>query len=262
VLDELGLVLAECGADGAALRLLGRLADGLPGAGAGAADVAACQRDLVRELPALAAAFARRYDATGSPLFRLGEDMPGRSLPPSRDSDDTLVAVPAAAQARLAELASRARATGEPGGAAELLGAGSADGAEGAEGAEATAALARVAGRLVSEQRALLRRCRAAAETDPRDPGVRAVADRQALLLLAGAVLGVQGAAADGRSRFLGGPYWALLATTRIAERLGVSPEGPAGPAAAPAAQRLWEELDARDRRGVDTDVYATRLLW
>ncbi|MET9963662.1 hypothetical protein ABZ128_32095 [Streptomyces sp. NPDC006326] len=245
VLDEVGLVLRESGqgAEAPARRTVARLLAGLPEAGAGDAQVAARQAELVRELPALAAAFARRGDAAGSgPLLRLGEELPLRSFPPSPGSDDTLVAVPAAAHARLSAAAGA--------------------GPDGDGGDPSTAALARVAGRLLSEQRALLRPSRAAEEADPRDPAVRAVADRQAMLLLAAAVLGVQGAADDGRGLFLGRRPWALLATLRITERLGIAPEGPGGPAATAAQQQVWAELDARDRRGVDCDVYATRVLW
>lgn len=253
VLGELDLVLRDCGADagGPQRGTLAKLVADLPRAGAGGSDIAARQVELVRELPALAAAFTRRGDAAGSgALLRLGEDMPVRSMPPAPGSDDTLVAALTAARTRLA----RAAAVG--------AGAGSGAGAGDAQDDPAGAALARVAGRLLSEQRALLRASRAAEEADPRDPAVRAVADRQAFLLLAGAVLGVQGAADDGRGLFLGGPHWALLATLRITERLGIAPEGPGGPATVGAQRRIWAELDARDRRGVDCDVYATRVLW
>ncbi|MET9697381.1 hypothetical protein ABZY31_10695 [Streptomyces sp. NPDC006529] len=237
VLDELDLVLGECGRPAGSLerRLVAALAADLPRAGLGPADVAAHQGDLVRELPALARAFERRADTTGAALLRLGEAMPARSVPPAPGSDDTLVGALTGAAARLSTAV--------------------------AGGGAVTAALARVAGRLVSEQRALHGPCLAAAHAGHADPAVRALADRQAMLLLAAAVLGVQGAAA-GRGLFLGGEHWSLLAATRIAARLGIAPGGPGGPADIEAQQRVWAELDARDRLGVDCDLYATRVLW
>ncbi|MDJ0384710.1 hypothetical protein [Streptomyces sp. G-G2] len=240
VLDELDLVLTECGrsADGPERRMLAKLVADLPGAGCGPADVGAYQSDLVRELPSLARAFERRSDTTGAVLLRLGDAMPARSVPPAPEGDDTLVGVLTGAAARL----STAVAGGEA----------------------VTAALARAAGRLVSEQRALHGPCLAAAHAGRADPAVRALADRQSMLLLAAAVLGVQGAAA-GRGLFLGGEHWSLLVLTRIAGRLGIGPGGPGGPggpADIEARQRVWAELDGRDRLGVDCDLYATRVLW
>jgi hypothetical protein len=86
----------------------------------------------------------------------------------------------------------------------------------------------------------------------------RALADRHALLLTAAAVLGVREAAAGARLRFVGAPHWALLALSRITERLGTPLPGPL-PAVHPL---LWSELLTRTRRGVDCDVYATKVLW
>lgn len=247
VLDELDLVLGDCGLAPAAQqrRLLAGLVADLPLAGAGPADTAAAQAEVVRELPALAEAFERRWAAAGSVLLSLGRDLPARSMPPVPGIEDTLTAAPSAAHARLTRVA----------------GAGDGDGED-----TATGALARLAGHLVSEQRALLGPCRAAAQASPCAPETRALADRQALLLAAGAALGVQGAADDGRDLFLGRAHWALLAVDRIAGRLGIAPDGLAGTGGAPAVteaeRRVWGELDARDRRGIDCDVYATRLLW
>jgi hypothetical protein len=134
-------------------------------------------------------------------------------------------------------------------------GAARADGGDGGDtGGAALGALAR---RLLTEQRALRRPCRTAG-ADPGAVAARALADRQALLWLAAAVLGVREAADDGRGLFLGGTHWALLALTGIAGRLGVPLPGPAPDPRAP----VWAELAGRVRRGVDCDVYATRLLW
>nr|QIY76266.1 hypothetical protein HEP84_52755 [Streptomyces sp. RLB1-33] len=126
------------------------------------------------------------------------------------------------------------------------------------DGADADrAALGAVARRLLTEQRALRRPCRTAG-ADPGAPAARALADRQALLWLAAAVLGVREAADDGRGLFLGGTHWALLALSGIAGRLGVPLPGPVPDPRAP----VWAELAGRVRHGVDCDVYATRLLW
>ncbi|NEA80610.1 hypothetical protein G3I30_16225, partial [Actinospica acidiphila] len=103
-------------------------------------------------------------------------------------------------------------------------------------------------------QRTLRLPCPAAGHTGPADAAARALADRQALLLLAAAVLGV-GQEAGG---FLGRPHWALLALTRVARRLGVPlPE----PSLDPAGD-VWAELAGRTRQGVDCDVYGSQLLW
>ncbi|MEU5088329.1 hypothetical protein [Streptomyces sp. NPDC021356] len=120
----------------------------------------------------------------------------------------------------------------------------------------ARAALTRYARRLATEQRALRGPSRSAAAAS--DPAARALADRQALLLLAAAVLGVQEAAAQAQGGFLGGCDWALLALERVIRRLGVPlPGGAPDPGGA-----VWTELAERIQRGVDCDVYGTRLLW
>ncbi|MEU2930630.1 hypothetical protein ABZ636_37240 [Streptomyces sp. NPDC007251] len=135
--------------------------------------------------------------------------------------------------------------------------AGAADRLAGAADA-GTAALARVARRLVIEQRALRAACAVTAVHDPADPAARALADRQALLVLAAATLGVREAAAGARLPFLGDAGWALPALARIAERLGLPL-----PARSPDPQPgLWEELARRAAHGVDCDLYGTRLTW
>lgn len=122
----------------------------------------------------------------------------------------------------------------------------------------AAGALARVARRLAVEQRAVLRACATAGSGGPDHPAARALADRCATVLLAGAALGVARAAGRARDPFLGGPDWILLALERLAHRLGTPlPAHRAAPRA-----RLWAELAGRTRRGVDCDVRATKLLW
>lgn len=256
VLDELQLVMTEsrlAAPDGPERRMLAEVAARLERPGGGGADVAARQADVVRELPALAAAFGRRWDAGGpggpggaggaagacaSVLFRLDERMPARIVPPEPGSDDTLVSALTAAHARFTRIA-----------AAADVGA----------GAGVDPALARVAGRLLSEQRALVRQGRLAEGVEPGDPRMRALADRQAMVLLAAAVLGVQGVAAEtGRDPFLGSPHWALHATARITERLGIAPDGPGTPASVEARDRIWAELADRHREGLGCDIRAT----
>ncbi|WP_330343095.1 hypothetical protein [Streptomyces sp. NBC_00557] len=122
----------------------------------------------------------------------------------------------------------------------------------------ATAALARVGRRLVVERRAVATACAATAPHHPADPAARALADRQALLVLAGAVLGVREAAAGARLPFLGGAGWALLALGRITERLGL-PLPDRTPDPQPG---VWAELARRGAHGLDCDLYATRLRW
>ncbi|MEV6954777.1 hypothetical protein [Streptomyces sp. NPDC051183] len=253
VLDELQLVMTEsrlAAHDGPERRMLAELVDRLERPGTGRADALARQADVVRELPALAAAFGRRWDAGGpggpgatatpcsSVLFRLDERMPARIIPPEPGSDDTLVSALTAAHARFTRIA-----------AAADVGAGD----------TVHPALARVAGRLLSEQRALVRQSRLAEGADPGDPRMRAFADRQAMVLLAAAVLGVQGVAAEtGRDPFLGSPHWALHASARITERLGIAPDGPGTPASVEARDRIWAELAERHREGIGCDIRAT----
>ncbi|MFJ9041465.1 hypothetical protein ACIRF8_33485 [Streptomyces sp. NPDC102406] len=122
----------------------------------------------------------------------------------------------------------------------------------------AVTALARTARRLAVEQRAVLRACATAQPDDPAHPAARALADRCATVLLAGAALGVARAAARSREPFLGGPDWILLALERLAHRLGTPLPGPQ---AAPHTG-VWTELAERTRRGVDCDARATKLLW
>ncbi|MFF7928862.1 hypothetical protein ACFZDP_48825 [Streptomyces mirabilis] len=259
VLAQLGLVLAECGHGPASTGggMLAKLTGDLPLAGVDAAGAAFWQARLAGALPALAGEEPRTAHRGPVPaFFRLAD-------PPA----------PAAGVAAAGEQGDGHTPDGhEPGGLepggdgvggddrvvlSGLLrsGAARADGGDGGDtGGAALGALAR---RLVTEQRALRRPCRTAG-ADPGAVAARALADRQALLWLAAAVLGVREAADDGRGLFLGGTHWALLALTGIAGRLGVPLPGPAPDPRAP----VWAELAGRVRRGVDCDVYATRLLW
>ncbi|MEU5485708.1 hypothetical protein [Streptomyces mirabilis] len=267
VLAQLGLVLAECGQGpaGTGGGMLAKLTGDLPLAGVDAAGAAYWQACLAGALPALAGEEPRTAHRGPVPAFFRLADPPAPA--------------PAAGVAAAGEQGDGHTPGGhetdglEPGGygvggddrvvLSGLLRAGAAraDGADGADGGDGGdtggAALGALARRLLTEQRALRRPCRTAG-ADPGAVAARALADRQALLWLAAAVLGVREAADDGRGLFLGGTHWALLALTGIAGRLGVPLPGPAPDPRAP----VWAELAGRVRRGVDCDVYATRLLW
>ncbi|MER5926573.1 hypothetical protein [Streptomyces mirabilis] len=261
VLAQLGLVLAECGQGpaGTGGGMLAKLTGDLPLAGVDAAGAAYWQACLAGALPALAGEEPRTAHRGPVPAFFRLADPPAPA---------PAVGVAAAGEQGDGHTPDGHETGGlEPGGdgvggddrvvLSGLLRAGAArmDGADGGDtGGAALGALAR---RLLTEQRALRRPCRTAG-ADPGAVAARALADRQALLWLAAAVLGVREAADDGRGLFLGGTHWALLALTGIAGRLGVPLPGPAPDPRAP----VWAELAGRVRRGVDCDVYATRLLW
>ncbi|MGY0071863.1 hypothetical protein ACWZEH_35005 (plasmid) [Streptomyces sp. QTS137] len=239
LLDDLELVLHESGfgPDTAERRALAKLAADHVAAGADPA--AAAQARLISALPSLAdpagGAFPADAElgegsehAVSRELFRLGRTGAVRTgtRVGAVSTADVAAALPGAA-ARPAE-----RTDDDP----------------------AVAALARVARRLATEQRTLRLPYPAAGHTGPADPVARALADRQALLLLAAAVLGV-GQEADG---FLGRPHWALLALARVTRRLGAPLPGPA----VDPAGDVWAELAERTRQGVDCDVYGSELLW
>jgi hypothetical protein len=278
VLAQLGLVLAECGHGPASTGggMLAKLTRDLPLAGVDAAGAAHWQARLARALPALAAEEPRTAHRGPVPApFRLADPPAPAAAGEQRDGHTP----DGHESGRLTpdghETDGHETDGHEPGGygvggdsvvLSGLLRAGaaradSADGADSAGGAGGAdtgrAALGALARRLLTEQRALRRPCRTAG-ADPGAVAARALADRQALLWLAAAVLGVREAADDGRGLFLGGTHWALLALTGIAGRLGVPLPGPAPDPRAP----VWTELAGRVRRGVDCDVYATRLLW
>ncbi|MBQ1099193.1 hypothetical protein KBY55_24815 [Streptomyces sp. b94] len=241
VLDDLELVLNESGfgPHTAERRALAKLAADRAEAGADPAAAVAGQARLIRALPSLAdpAGGGSRPDAApegGSEhavsreLFQLGRTVTART------------------GTRVGALSTADVAAALPGAAARL--------AERTDDDPAVAALTRVARRLATEQRTLRLPCPAAGHTGPVGPVARALADRQALLLLAAAVLGV-GREAGG---FLGGPHWALLALARVTRRLGAPLPGPA----VDPAGDVWAELAERTRQGVDCDVYGSELLW
>lgn len=264
LLDDLELVLNEsgCGAAGPPRLRLAKLVRDRAAARVDWTAAASWQAHLVRELPLLA-----EPSGPGGPLEAGALCAPDGRPVPAGSCGAAVPAGPGAACGRgeptgdqglfrLGQSAAGGFGAACHGVVAAALAGGAARPA--GEGDPAAEELARAARRLVSEQRALRVPCRAAAHADPADPAARALADRQALLLLAAAVLGVRHAAAETGVRFLGGPDWALLALNRITQRLGVPlPGDPATPQDA-----VWTQLAERSRQGVDCDVYATRLLW
>ncbi|MFE4755262.1 hypothetical protein ACFRIB_34280 [Streptomyces mirabilis] len=267
VLAQLGLVLAECGHGPASTGggMLAKLIGDLPLAGVDAAGAAHWQARLARALPALAAEEPRTAHRGPLPAFFRLADPPAPAGIAAAGGQEGGHTPDGHESGRLAPDGHTPGGL-EPGGygvggdsvvLSGLLRAGAAR-ADGADGADTgRAALGALARRLLTEQRALRRPCRTAG-ADPGAVAARALADRQALLWLAAAVLGVREAADDGRGLFLGGTHWALLALSGIAGRLGVPLPGPAPDPRVP----VWAELADRVRRGVDCDVYATRLLW
>ncbi|MGW1760933.1 hypothetical protein [Streptomyces mirabilis] len=265
VLAQLGLVLAECGHGPASTGggMLAKLTGDLPLAGVDAAGAAHWQARLARNLPALAAEEPRTAHRGPLPApFRLADPpAPAGGIAAAGEQEDGHT--PDGHEPGRLAPDGHTPDGHEPGGhgvggdsvvLSGLLRAGAAR----ADGADTgRAALGALARRLLTEQRALRRPCRTAG-ADPGAVAARALADRQALLWLAAAVLGVREAADDGRGLFLGGTHWALLALSGIAGRLGVPLPGPAPDPRAP----VWAELAGRVRSGVDCDVYATRLLW
>ncbi|RPF24794.1 hypothetical protein [Streptomyces sp. TLI_185] len=227
LLGDLELVLNECGFDGDTLerRTLAKILRDRPFARSDWRSAAAAQVRLVEELSATGG--SRPDDGTQlAALFRITG---AAAAAPGTISAQTVAATLAGATDRLA-------GADEPG----------------------TAALARVGRRLVTEQRALRVACAATAAHDPADPAARALADRQALLVLAAAALGVREAAAGTQLPFLGTAGWVLLALGRIAGRLGL-PLPDRTPDPQPG---VWDELARRAANGVDCDLYATRLPW
>ncbi|MFG3207874.1 hypothetical protein [Streptomyces sp. NPDC048192] len=228
LLGDLELVLNECGfgADTVERRTLARILRDRAAARSDWTAVSAAQARIVRELDA--AGGVQPGDGAGlAPLFRITGPLP--AAVPDGVGAQAVAATLAGATGRLA-------GAGEPG----------------------TEALARVGRRLVAEERALRAACATTARHDPGDPAARALADRQALLVLAAATLGVREAAAEARLLFLGSTDWALLALGRITERLGRTlPDRTPDP-----QPGVWDELARRAADGVDCDLYATRLPW
>ncbi|MGW1752336.1 hypothetical protein ACWCRD_43420 [Streptomyces sp. NPDC002092] len=232
LLGDLELVLNECGFgdDTPERRTLAKILGDRAFARADWTAASAAQARIVRGLNA--AGGSRPGDGRElAALFRITEAPSARA--PGTDCPQAVAATLAGATGRLA----------------------------GSDDAD-TAELARLGRRLVTEQRALRVACAATAVHDPADPAARALADRQALLVLAAAALGVREAAAGAGLPFLGGAGWALLALGRIARRLGLPMPLPLPDRTPDPQPGVWDELARRAANGVDCDLHATRLLW
>ncbi|MCT9011749.1 hypothetical protein [Streptomyces rhizosphaerihabitans] len=229
LLGDLELVLNECGFGGDSLerRMLDKLSGDRVFARVDWRAAGAAQARIVRGLNAAGGSWPGG-DTEYAALFRVAE--PAVSVAPGTEGLRDVAAAP-------------------PGATGGLAGA----------GGPGTVALARLGRRLVTEQRALHTACAATVVHDPADPAARALADRQALLVLAAVVLGVREAAAGaGLPPYLGTAGWALLALKRITGRLALASSGHM-----PDPQRgVWDELARRAAGGVDCDLYATRLPW
>ncbi|MFJ7968347.1 hypothetical protein [Streptomyces sp. NPDC096324] len=292
LLGDLELVLDECGFDGHTVerRALARTLGDRALAGAGPAATGAAQARIVRRLNATggpdrhetAPPPAPPHDATpGTPGDPGTAAAPGTAGPQSAappPPDAAAARPPAAATPPATGTATTTGTTttttgtattgtacaGSPAAApqptaADITGTGMGAGALARMDADADA-LARIGRRLAAERRALRGAWAVTAGHghDLADPAVRALADRQALLVLADRATAAREAAARAREPFLGGAGWVLLALGRITVRLGL-----ALPAGMPDAQPgVWDELARRAARNADGDLYAARLPW
>ncbi|MFF2363752.1 hypothetical protein ACFVU0_13680 [Streptomyces sp. NPDC058122] len=267
LLGDLELVLDECGFDGHTVerRALARTLGDRALAGAGPAATGAAQARIVRRLNATGGPDrhettpppAPPHDATPSTPAGTTATAPGAAGPQSA------VPPPLDAAAARPPAAATPPATGT--GTATTTGTGTGTGMDAdadvlaRRDADADA-LARIGRRLAAERRALrgVWAVTAGHGHDLADPAVRALADRQALLVLADRATAAREAAARAREPFLGGAGWVLLALGRITVRLGL-----ALPAGMPDAQPgVWDELARRAARNADGDLYAARLPW
>ncbi|MGW1966571.1 hypothetical protein ACWCPD_40680 [Streptomyces sp. NPDC001935] len=289
LLGDLELVLNECGFDVHTVerRALARVVRDRALAGAGPAATGAAQARIVRTLNATGGpdrheghegtpppAPAPLHDtatpgtATASgPAAVPGSTGPQSATPPSAAAArlSPATATPPAAGTdptgtALAPVGSGAgapAATTPPPTAAGITDTDTGTGVDAAAHAD-VAALARIGRRLAAERRALRGAWACTAGHDVADPALRALADRQALLVLADRTTAAREAAARARDPFLAGAGWALLALGRITVRLGLPL-----PAGMPDAQPgVWDELARRALHGTDEDLYAAGPAW
>ncbi|MEU9137040.1 hypothetical protein AB0D33_13920 [Streptomyces sp. NPDC048404] len=246
LLGDLELVLNECGFEDDSLerRTLARIVRHRFLAGAGRAATDAAQARIVRGLNAAGTEGQDEGAQHAAPLSGTGT------------AEASGTGTVEAAGTGTVEAAGTGTVEASGTGITEAAGTGIAEAAgTGIGEAAGAAALARLGRRLRTEQRALRAACAATAVHDLADPAARALADRQALLVLAARTLDARETAAGAHRSFLGGAGWALLALGRITVRLGLPL-----PAPLPDAQPIvWEELARRAAHGVDCDLYARR---
>lgn len=235
-LEELATVLGSRGYEHGSPEYgaLDKLMRDLPGAGLGHAGTAACQAVIVPRLRTLAERSWFAEEEPPSQLFDRNAELPDLDyrLLQIADGGDFLAASLIGSADRLA----RVRGVGGQ-----------------------LAALSALAEGFVNELRALRAKCRTLPAISAKtltDPAVCVLSDRYALLLAAAAVLGVW-EGQDGTSPFLAAPAWAVLALSRIGERLGMPvPDLPDG-----CLDQVLEELLLRHRTGRSCDLDATELV-
>lgn len=234
-LEELATVLGARGHehDSPEYGALDKLARDLPVAGLGHAGTAACQAVIAPQLRGLADRAWFTEDEPPPELFRSGAALPPldyRSLSIAGGGDFMAASLTASA--------ARLEATRGVGGQ--------------------LAALAALAEAFVAELRALREQCRrlpAYGTNALADPAVCILADRYSQIVAAAAVLGIW-EGQDGTDPFLAHPAWAVLALSRLGERLGVPvPDLPDG-----CREQVMDELLRRYRAGLSCDLDAVRL--
>lgn len=287
LLGDLELVLNECGFDDHTVerRALARVVRDRAPAGAGPATTGAAQARIVRALNATGG--PDRHEATPAPLHDTvtpGTATSGTAAAPGSTGAQSATPPPAAARLSSATATPPAAGTDPTGTALAPVGSGAdapaatplppaasgitdtdtdtGTGTGTGTGADADAAdgaaLVRIGRRLAAERRALRGAWACTAGHDVADPALRALADRQALLVLADRTTAAREAAARARDPFLAGAGWALLALGRITVRLGLPL-----PAGMPDAQPgVWDELARRAVHGTDEDLYAAGRSW
>ncbi|WP_327726230.1 acyl-CoA dehydrogenase [Streptomyces sp. NBC_00487] len=234
-LEELATVLGARGYEHGSPHYgaLDKLLRDLPVAGLGHAGTAACQAVIVPQLRTLAESSWFIEEEPPPALFRERAELP--------PLDYRLLGIAGGGDFMAASLL---------GSAARLAPARRAGGQ-----ITALAALAEV---FVTELRALREACRRLpgyGSPALADPAVCVLGDRYSLIVGAAAVLGIW-EGQDGSDPFLSDPAWAVLALSRIGQRLGVPvPDLPDG-----CAARVLEELLRRYRTGLSCDLDATLL--
>jgi alkylation response protein AidB-like acyl-CoA dehydrogenase len=234
-LEELATVLGARGYEHGSPEYgaLDKLVRDLPVAGLGHAGTAACQAVIVPQLRPLAESAWFAEDEPPPELFRKGAELPPLDY----------------------------RLLGIAGGgdflAASLIGSAGRLAPSRGVGGQITA-LAELAEAFVAELRALRETCRLLPPSGVSafgDPAMCVLSDRYSLIAAAAAVLGIW-EGQDGTDPFLADAAWAVLALSRIGERLGIPvPDLPDG-----CMAHLLDELIRRYRAGLSCDLDATPL--
>ncbi|MEU9445591.1 acyl-CoA dehydrogenase family protein [Streptomyces sp. NPDC048304] len=234
-LDELATVLGGRGYQHGSPEYgsLDKLVRDLPVAGLGHAGTASCQSVIVPQLRTLAEHAWFAEEEPPPELFREGAPLPPLDYGALgiAGGGDFMAASLAGSAARLAS----SRGLGGQ-----------------------IAALAELAEAFAAELRALRETCRLLPPSQASasaSPAVCVLSDRYSLIVSAAAVLGIW-EGQDGTDPFLADPGWAVLALSRIGERLGIPvPELPDG-----CTRHVLDELIRRYRAGLSFDLDATDL--